>query len=307
MKKKMLFIFNPRSGKGQIKSKLAQILDIFVKGGCEVIAHPTQGPGDAYRIVQEYRDQVDLVVCSGGDGTLDETAAGILKGDPVLPLGYIPAGSTNDFAGSLGLPANMLETAEEITKDFHFACDAGDFNGRTFVYIAAFGLFTDVSYETDQNMKNALGHLAYLLEAGKRIFNVPSYWIEVETAERHMMGEFIYGMITNARSVGGIKNITGNRIELNDGLFEVTLIHPPKNPLELSEIIMSLLSPNDNKSKLIEDFRTDRLVITSEQEIAWTLDGEAGGTHKEARISIKKQALDLLVNPERARGKEQKK
>ena len=303
MKKKMLFVYNPRSGKGQIRGKLADILDVFVKGGCEVIVHPTQGPGDAYRVVQEYRDQVDLVVCCGGDGTLDEAAAGIMKQEPRLPLGYIPAGSTNDFAGSLGLSKNMVEAAREIMQGQYFACDMGNFNGRTFVYIAAFGLFTDVSYETDQGLKNALGHFAYLLEAGKRLFNVPTYRLKITSDERCLEGDFIYGMITNARSVGGIKNITGNRIELNDGLFEVTLVHPPKNPLELNEIILALLSPNDNKSKLIKDFRTNRIEIQAAEEIAWTLDGEAGGTHKNVRISIQKEALNLLVNPEKTRQK----
>lgn len=283
-----------------IRTKLADILDVFVKGGCEVIAHPTQGPGDAYELVQEYQDQVDLVVCCGGDGTLDETAAGILKGNPVLPLGYIPAGSTNDFAGSLGVPKNMVEAAEEIMKERHFHCDAGDFNGRTFVYIAAFGLFTDVSYETDQNMKNALGHLAYLLEAGKRIFNVPSYQLRIRTGDQKLEGEYIYGMITNARSVGGIKNITGTSVELDDGLFEVNLIHPPKNPLELNEVILALLAPSENKSKLIDVFRTDRITITSQEEIAWTLDGEVGGSHREAVISVRRGALDFLTDPERA-------
>ena len=299
MKKRMLFIYNPRSGKGQIRSKLADIVDIFVKGGCEVMVHPTQGPGDACRTVQEYQEQVDLVVCCGGDGTLDETAAGLLQNGSGLPLGYIPAGSTNDFANSLNIPRNMLQAAADIMKDQHFACDAGDFNGRTFVYIAAFGVFTDVSYETDQNLKNVLGHLAYLVEAGKRIFNVPTYWIKADAGEKKLEGEFIFGMITNARSVGGIKNITGNGVELNDGLFEVTLIHPPKNPLELNEIIMNLLSANDNRSALIENFRTDRINIESGEEIAWTLDGESGGSHSFARISIRKSALDLLVNVER--------
>ena len=301
MKKRMLFIYNPKSGKGQIRGKLAEIVDIFVKGGCEVLVHPTQGAGDACRTVEEYQDQVDLVVCCGGDGTLDETAAGLLKSGAGLPLGYIPAGSTNDFANSLNIPRNMLQAAEDIMKGKHFACDVADFNGRTFVYIAGFGLFTDVSYETDQNLKNILGHLAYLVEAGKRIFNVPTYRIKVDAGVKKLEGEYIFGMITNARSVGGIKNITGTGVELNDGLFEVTLIHPPRNPLELNGIIMNLLSPNENRSALIENFKTDRICIESEEKIAWTLDGESGGNHRLARISIRESALDLLIDTDRLR------
>ena len=294
-KKKLLFIFNPRAGKGQIRTKLFEIIDIFVKGGNEVIAHPTQKAQDGYVKTRELAPEMDLVVCSGGDGTLDEVVNGIMEAEVQVPLGYIPAGSTNDFANSLKISKNMVQAAKDIIEGKLYSCDVGVFNKRNFVYIAAFGIFTDVSYETDQNLKNVLGHLAYLLEGTKRIFNVPTYWLKVDTRDASMEGEYIYGMITNARSVGGFKNIIGPGVELDDGLFEVTLIRKPKNPIELNEIITSLVSGED-KTELIDNFKADWIQIESRQEIAWTLDGEFGGDHSFVRIENKKHALDLIIN-----------
>lgn len=298
MKKKILFIVNPRSGKGQIRGKLLDIIDIFQKGGYEVVVHPTQGSGDAGKVARENAGEVDLLVCSGGDGTLDEVVSGLMQAETAVPLGYIPSGSTNDFANSLRISKNMIQAARDIMEGSVFACDVGEFNSDYFVYIAAFGLFTDVSYETNQHMKNLLGHLAYLLEAGKRIFNVPTYWLKVDGGDRKFQGEFIYGMVTNTRFVGGMKNIAGKEVELNDGLFEVTLIHPPKNPLELNDVITSLLS-GESKSKLIENFKTNRICFESMEEIAWTLDGECGGSHTYVRIESRKQALQMVVGPEK--------
>ena len=172
--KKMLFIYNPNSGMGLLKPKLSDVLDIFVKGGYEVTVYPTQKYHDAVRKMAEYEEQYDLVACSGGDGTLDEVVMGMMKREDKVPIGYIPAGTTNDFASSLHISKNMLEAADTVVNGVPFACDVGEFNEDYFVYIAAFGLFTDVSYETKQSMKNVLGHLAYILEGTKRIFNIPS-------------------------------------------------------------------------------------------------------------------------------------
>lgn len=298
-RKKLLFIFNPKAGKGQIRTKLCEVIDVFVKADYEVVTHPTQAADDAYDKVREMAGQVDLVVCSGGDGTLDEVVRGLMEIETQVPLGYIPAGSTNDFANSLGLSKSMVQAATDIVEGSPYLCDVGIFNETSFVYIAAFGLFTDVSYETDQNLKNLLGHLAYLLEGTKRIFNVPVYQISVETREGNFEGEYIYGMVTNTRSVGGFKTLIGPGVELNDGLFEVTLIKKPKNPLELNEIITSLLSAEDH-TDLIDNLKTDRIKIISAKEIAWTLDGEFGGNHESVKIEAKKHALPLIVNKGKA-------
>ncbi len=297
MRKKMLFVFNPRSGKGLIRNKLLDIIDTFVKGGYEVMVHPTQGPRDGYQMVKEMVQGMDLIVCSGGDGTLDEVVTGLMEVKATVPLGYIPAGSTNDFAASLDISRDMVAAARDIMEGQLYSCDVGAFNEDTFVYIAAFGLFTDVSYQTSQHLKNLLGHLAYVMEGAKRIFDVKSYWMRVETKDRVLEGEYIYGMITNSHSVGGFKHLTGTDVEMDDGLFEVTLIKKPRNPLELNEIIASLLNASDN-TEMIDAFKADRLTIQSLESIAWTLDGEYGGDHTHVEITNKKQALDILINPQ---------
>ena len=267
MKKRMLFVFNPKAGKGKIKTHLLDIVDIFNKGGYEVIIRATQGPKDAYAQVKEYADQVDLIVCSGGDGTLDEVVTGIVEVDSKTPLGYIPAGSTNDFANSLFMPKSMTAAASMIMEEQIYHCDIGKFNSQTFAYVAAFGLFTNVSYETDQDLKNILGHVAYVLEGMKQLFEVKSYHLKVTSDELTVENDFIYGMISNSRSVGGFKNLTGKNVDMNDGLFEVTLITNPKNPLELQEIMTALLTAEDN-TDLIYSFKSAHVVIESEE--AWT-------------------------------------
>lgn len=206
--KRLLFIYNPHAGKELLKPKISDIVDIFVKAGYEVTIYPTQSYRDAYRKVKEYNSkEYELVVCSGGDGTIDEVVSGMMTRRDRDPVGYIPTGTTNDFANSLHIPKGLLKAADNAVNGVVFPCDIGRFNQDTFVYIAAFGLFTDVSYETDQAMKNVLGHLAYILEGAKRIFNVPSYRIKVCHGGEEIEGEFIYGMVTNSRSVGGFRSM----------------------------------------------------------------------------------------------------
>ncbi|MGI6009887.1 MAG: diacylglycerol/lipid kinase family protein [Ruminococcus sp.] len=298
MEKKLLFVFNPKSGKGLIKTKLLDIVNIFVRHGYLVTVHPTQYAQDAYHVVKKTAPLVDLIVCSGGDGTLAEVVAGIIDSKVQIPMGYIPSGSTNDFASSLSIPKNMEKAALEIMEGKLYGCDIGHFNSKTFVYIAAFGLFTDVSYQTDQALKNVLGHMAYILEGVKRIFDIKSYHLKVEANGKKREDNYIFGMVTNSRSVGGFKNLTGKNVEMDDGFFEVTLIREPKNPLELNEIMGALLTAVDD-TDLIDSFKSDCVVIESEEPIPWTLDGEFGGDHSEICIENKKRALHILLNPKK--------
>ena len=295
--KKMLFIYNPTSGMGLLKPKLSDVLDIFVKGGYEVTVYPTQKYHDAVRKMGEYEEQYDLVACSGGDGTLDEVVTGMMKREKKVPIGYIPAGTTNDFASSLHISKNMLEAADTVVNGVPFACDVGEFNEDYFVYIAAFGLFTDVSYETKQSMKNVLGHLAYILEGTKRIFNIPSYRIKVTHDGETIEDEFIYGMVTNSRSVGGFKGITGKNVVFDDGKFEVTLFKTPRNPMELNEILGALALRKINPKRMYS-FKTNEVHFETEEEIPWTLDGEFGGVHEEVVVKDCQKALEIMVKPE---------
>jgi len=240
--KRLLFIYNPRAGKGLLKPKLSDVIDIFVKAGYEVTAYPTQGSKDAYEKVISYNgSNYDLIVCSGGDGTIDEVVTGMMKREEKDPIGYIPTGTINDFANSLYIPKKILEAADVAVNGKVFRCDVGKMNDGIFVYVAAFGLFTDVSYGTDQNAKNILGHLAYILEGMKSLLKIPSYKMKVTYDGNVIDDEFVLGMVTNSRSVGGVRNMIGNRVVFDDGQFEVTLIRMPKNPLELSDILAAFL------------------------------------------------------------------
>ena len=206
--KKMLFIFNPRSGRERLRTKLLDILDLFVKAGYEVTVHVTQSAGDAQKQVEKKGGGVELLVCSGGDGTLNEVVSGMMawSREKRPQLGYIPAGSTNDFAASLDLPKNMLRAAAIAVAGRPFAIDVGKFgDGRYFVYVAAFGAFTEVSYKTPQETKNVLGHQAYMLEAVKRIAGLKSYRMKFFWDDQELEEDFILGMVTNTISIGGFK------------------------------------------------------------------------------------------------------
>ena len=295
MKKKLLFVFNPKSGKGLIKDHLVNIVDIMTKAGYMITIYPTQSQGDAIRKVRKKAKKYDLVVCCGGDGTLDEVVTGMEQSEVNVPIGYIPAGSTNDFANSLEIPKDMIQAAKTAVLGVPFSCDVGEFNGDYFIYVAAFGIFTDVSYATSQELKNALGHVAYILEGAKRLHTIKSYHMRVEYDGNEIEGDFLLGMITNSTSVGGFKNMTGKDVKLDDGLFEVTLIHKPKNIIELNTIIASLTNLKD-ETDLIDSFRADSVKFYSEEEIPWTLDGEFGGDHKEVQIKDHCKAVDIMIN-----------
>ena len=294
MSKKLLFVFNPKSGKGLIKNYLVDIVDTMVKADYEVTVYTTQAQGDAIQKVEKEAAKYDLVVCSGGDGTLDEVVTGMNRSEAERPIGYIPAGSTNDFANSLGIPKDMVKAAYTAVHGKEFPCDVGYFNGDTFVYVAAFGLFTEVSYQTPQHWKNILGHAAYILEGAKRFHDIPSYIMKVEHDGEAFTDKFIFGMVTNSISVGGFRGMTGEDVKLDDGVFEVTLIKSPQTPLELNEILASLTKLIDD-TDLIYSFKTSELRITTEEKVAWTLDGEFGGEHEELVIKNLKQKIQIMV------------
>ena len=304
LKQKALFIINPHSGKGLIKNSLLGIVDILVKAGYEVTVYPTQGGGEACRAMREREKSYSLIICSGGDGTLDEIVTGMIQSGFKTTIGYIPAGSTNDFANSLKISSTMKQAAETVVHGTVFCCDVGRFNEDVFVYIAAFGLFTEVSYGTPQEMKNMLGHMAYILEGVKHLQNIKSYRLKVtsvlENGETKIIeDDFIFGMVTNSYSVGGFKSIAGNvfkgKISLNDGLFEVTLIKMPKNPMELNSILAALAIQNID-TEYMYSFKSGKLIIESQEEVSWTLDGEFGGKHKLVTLTDDMQAMDIMIN-----------
>lgn len=293
--KRLLFIYNPRAGKSAIRGNLSVILEELQKLDYEMVVHPTRKVQDAVCFVKKEGHRFDLLVCCGGDGTLDEVVAGMQKAKLNIPLGYIPAGSTNDFAHSLKIPKTMQLAARSIVEGSVFPCDVGKLNDDYFVYVAAFGIFTDVSYKTSQEWKNALGHLAYLLEGARSLSNIKSWKMRFESQECSGEGTFLYGMITNSNSVGGVKGITGRDVTLNDGVFEVTLIRDPgANLIEWPLMINALLQ--GEKHSHIVSFKTGRIKFFSEEGVPWTRDGEYGGTHQEIVIENIPHALPILLS-----------
>lgn len=299
LEKKLFFIYNPHAGKENIKGKLYGIIQAMSDAGYAITIYPTRAPQDAIEQIRNLPDDYDLVVCSGGDGTLDEVMTGMMYRKHKIPVGYIPAGSCNDFARSLQIPNNMDRAAEIAVRGVNYAIDVGSLNERNFIYVAAFGIFTDVSYTTKQEVKNVLGHMAYVLEGMKQIMNVKSYQLKVTSDEASFEGDFLFGMITNSKSVGGFKSIVGKNVIFDDGVFEMTFITRPKNPMELQEILAALLIEQID-TKYMYSFRSSRVVIESEEPVPWTLDGEFGGEHTHVEITNNQRAVEIRM-PEEVR------
>ena len=293
MAKKVLIIFNPLAGKGQIKAKLWQIVDLFIKDGYNVGVHCTQKVGDTESIVQKYGRRYNLIVITGGDGTLNEAVRGIMKLDVKPYIGYIPCGTTNDFAASLRLSKDIIKATKSIINGTPFLCDIGKFNDRFYTYVSAFGAFTEVSYLTPQQSKNAFGHMAYIFEGMKSLQNIKPYYLKVSFENETIEDEFVFGMVSNSKYIGGIENIVKNDVCLNDGIFEVTLIKNPKNPLDLQNIIAAYFKKQPDNN-YVYSYKTNSVTIESKEEIPWTLDGEYGGSHKKAEISIIPEAITFL-------------
>ena len=241
----------------------------------------------------------DVIVCAGGDGTLANVINGIMqlpKADRV-PVGYIPCGSTNDYARILDIPDVGIKAARKLVKAQPFAVDIGHLTDKFFVYVAAFGIFSDVSYATPQNMKNMLGHGAYVLQGIKSVINIPSYHLVIEHDNEVEEDDFIYGMVSNSVSVGGYKSMVRNGVEFDDGLFECLFIRKIRNPADLNRTVGSFIGGYPNDKNMV-CFRTSNVKIRSDKELAWTLDGEFGGNTTDCEIEIIPRAIDILVSAE---------
>lgn len=271
--KRVLIILNPCAGTKQANKYLADVVDIFCRAGYETVVATTEKQGDGTSLARERCGNFDLVVCIGGDGTFNEVIAGMLEAGEKVPIGYIPAGSTNDFAGSLNLSKNIVRAARDIVEGEARTLDVGRFNGRYFSYVASFGAFTRASYEAPQSIKNALGHLAYILEGIKDIPSIKPEKLWLKTEKGVYGGNYLFGAISNSTSVGGILTLSDDLVDMNDGMFEVLLIKSPSNILELNQILIALTTQNYN-SPLISLFSSSKLEITADPNMSWTLDGE---------------------------------
>ena len=291
--KKMLFIMNPFAGQRKANRCLAEIITVFNRANYEVIIHMTAGSGDATRIAREKAAEVDVIVCCGGDGTFNETVSGILASGVDVPVGYIPAGTTNDFASSLKLPTNPLAAAQNIAEGEPEAYDIGSFGGRYFTYVASFGAFTKSSYATPQSVKNALGHTAYVLSGISELTQIRKEHVRLEMADRVVEDDFIFGAICNSTSVGGILTLDPKVVDMSDGKFEVMMVRAPKSLAEITECIQALQSQKYN-CNMITFCSTDKITIISDPKMSWTLDGEHEPGHEEVVVENKHLAIRLM-------------
>lgn len=291
--KKMLLVVNPYSGQKKAGKMLAEIIALFNRADYAVQAYITAGPGDATGEVARLCDQVDLVVCCGGDGTFNETIAGLLQVGSNTPVGYIPAGSTNDFASSLHLPGDLLEAAKEIIEGRPVAYDAGSFGGRIFSYVASFGAFTRASYATPQGIKNALGHTAYVLEGIQELSQIRKEHIRMIVDGEEVEDDFLFGAICNSTSVGGILTLDPEVVDLRDNKLEILLVRAPRNLAELHECILAVQSQKYNCAMLT--FRSaTHIRIFADPDMPWTLDGEREDGHSEVVVVPQHLAYRLM-------------
>lgn len=291
--KKMLFIMNPCSGQKRANRFLPEILSSFNEAGYDVLVHMTAGPGDGDKTVRRLGAGMDAVVCCGGDGTFNDVVSGLLHSGLDVPVGYIPAGTTNDFANSLKLPTDVMEATRAIVDGTPVAYDAGKFGNRYFSYVASFGAFTRASYATPQNIKNALGHTAYVLEGIQELSQLRKEHVRMDIGGRIVEDDFLFGAISNSTSVGGILTLDPSQVDMRDGLLEVLLVRAPRNLGELTECIQALKSQKYN-CEMITFCSAPRVTVYSDPDMPWTLDGEREEGHGEVVVENQHLAVKLL-------------
>ena len=293
----MLFLVNPNAGQRRVNKFLTEILGIFNEGGYEVTVFLTAGPGSGARIVETRATQYDLVVCAGGDGTLNETITGVLRAGADCPIGYIPCGSTNDFASTLKLSMDVVQAAKDIMLGRAEEYDVGRWGDRYFSYIASFGAFTRVSYATPQNLKNTLGHLAYVLSGITELPQIRSIPMSLELDGEKVEGTYLIGAIANSTSVGGVITLDPRLVDLRDGKFEVILVRLPKDMTELAQCIAALQNHTYDCAAIT--FRSvSRLTVHQNPSLVWTLDGERAEGQAEIHIENLHRAIRLIRNRE---------
>ncbi|MET0017475.1 YegS/Rv2252/BmrU family lipid kinase [Oscillibacter sp.] len=292
--KKLLLIVNPRSGKTQSGGPLFDAMGVFSDAGYLIKLHNTAGPGDATETAAAEGSKYDTVVCVGGDGTLNETISGLMQLEKPPLLGYLPRGSTNDFAASLHISANPVRAAQTAMAGELQKLDIGKWNQRYFVYVASFGAFVRSSYAASQAAKNALGHFAYILEGMKDLNTLRPYRIRLTADGETLDGEYLFGAVCNSTSIGGLMKLDPERVVLDDGKFEMLLIPNPKTPIDLNNLILALLNQEYDQGGLV--FRhVSSVHVETEEELPWSLDGEYAPAVPSVDIENQRQALSFLL------------
>ena len=294
MSRHMMLLINPNAGKGGYKSSLAAIVEAFSRSDWLPTVYLTKARGDAREIVEKEAGNYEMVVCIGGDGTLSEVASGMMLRTDRRPIGYIPLGTANDVAHTLGLSPDPAAAAA-IVHGNRFPLDIGQFGqDGFFTYIAAFGAFTEVSYATPQEAKQTLGHLAYMLEGLRSLNHLNHYHAIVEYDDGVVQDDFIFGAVTNSTSIAGLLRLDESRVNLADGMFELLLVKTPQNLLDRNSIITSVLSHNFSAPNVLF-LRSREVRILFDEPVSWTRDGEDGGSHRDVLIFNRHPGVELIV------------
>ena len=291
--KKLVLIVNPRAGQRKASRFLADIIDVFNRSGFTVITHITSGSGDGQQAALRYAEEADLIVACGGDGTFTDVASGMLRSGKNIPLGYIPAGSTNDFAAAINLSTDLIHAAFDIVSGTNNMFDMGSFNGRYFSYAASFGMFTKTSYSTPQEMKNIMGHAAYILNSVQELSQIKTYHVRLQLGDGQVIeDDFIFGAISNSTRLGGVITFANDTVDMSDGLFEILLVRKPKDRNELLECIHSLRRKTYN-CHMVTFVKSDKIEIIAPENMDWTLDGEWAQGQRNISIGCLHNAFQL--------------
>jgi YegS/Rv2252/BmrU family lipid kinase len=295
VQKRMMLLINPNAGKGGYKTSIGSVMDVFSAGGYLPTVYYTRAPGNATELVQQHAGEYDIVVCLGGDGTLSEVAAGMIKAPVKRQIGYIPLGTANDVARTLGLSNRPVKAAADIVNGHAVPFDIGQFGtDKFFTYVSAFGAFTEVSYGTPQETKRSLGHLAYVLEGLKSLSKLSHYRAVVEYDDGVLHDDFIFGAVMNSTSMAGMLKLKKDLVNLSDGMFEILLVKTPQDILEFNGIINSVLS-SDFSSPEVLLLHSREVRIMFEEPVAWTRDGEDGGSHQDVTIVNRHPGIEIIV------------
>lgn len=295
MKYKLLLLVNKKSGKENIEKYIPKIVEEFEKNNFEVDIMYTKITNNATKIIKNYEKNFDIVVCCGGDGTLNQTISGLTEINKKVSIGFIPLGTANDFAKNFKIIDDVLYLPHNIMSYKPRKCDTGKFNNKYFNYIAAFGVCTKVSYTTKKSLKKRFGKKAYYIKALKEFFHIKSYKVKLTFDDKIIEDEFIYGGISNSISIAGLQWFKPEDISLGDGKFEAVFIKKPKNPIQTIKIVNSILRKNYKHKDEILYFKTDNINIEIEEALPWTLDGEYGGSFDKVNINNIKQNVEFIV------------
>ena len=297
MDKKLLFIVNPRAGKRKSREPLFDAVSIYSEAGYLVSVHVTSHPGEATELAEDLGEEFDLVVCHGGDGTLNETVNGVMRipKEKRPAVSYLPGGSTNDFAASLNISSNPAEAALSAMRLEPRKLDVGRFGERNFVYVASFGAFTKTTYTVPQDIKNVFGHFAYMLDGVKNLDTLCPYRMKITADGEVFDGEYLFGAISNSTSIAGLMKLSDEEVLFNDGLFELLLVPVPRTSAAMQALILALVNKDYYNSEGLIFRHVKHVTAETAEDIPWTLDGEYDPGAPFVEIGIEENGLTLMI------------